>query len=162
MSKMMLIGAIALVLAFGACEDDPLDAPPVAEAPECGSLSQEALRVLGSRVTGGNILNLNSIEGAGNTWYVAGEMEGEGYEGDDDVALWATTTDPESDDTGLEFTAVNDLASEVATWPDDDELSEEGDEIDVLFECVADRRPAIPASPESTASPATTESPKNS
>ncbi|MDQ3964092.1 MAG: hypothetical protein M3277_09325 [Actinomycetota bacterium] len=146
MSKTMAGVIVALMLALGACNDDPLeeiqpDATPIERA-DCGSLSQPTLGVLASGITGGNILNLKSIEAttAGDTWLVAGEMEGKGFKGDGDVALWATTTDPEGDDADLEFTAVNDVAVEASDWPPDDELSEDDAAVEVLFECVADRK----------------------
>lgn len=141
--------ALALVLgalALGACADDPLDEPePVAtatEVGECGSLSRPVLEVLATRIVVGEAtLNVNSIPAttAEDTWFVAGEIEGEGYEGPDDVALWATTTDPEGEDAGLEFTAVNDLAIEGSDWDPEEEVTEDDPAVEELFACVAER-----------------------
>lgn len=146
MSRISAALALAAVLLLGACSDDPLDEPTPAatggEVGECGGITNPILTVLASRIVVGDAtLNVNSIEAttAEDTWFVAGEIEGEGYEATDDVGLWATTTDPESDDAGLEFTAVNDLAIVGSDWEPDEELTEDDPAVDVLLDCVADR-----------------------
>ena len=146
MSRLAAIALVGVILLFGACSEDPLDEPPAAaptgEVGECGSITQPILTVLASRILVGQAtLNVHSIEAttAEGTWFVAGEIEGDGYEGNDDVGLWATTADPEGDDAGLEFTAVNELAVGGSDWEEDPELSEDDPAVATLYECVADR-----------------------
>ena len=142
---MHLVTLVASLVVIGACASDPLDPQPQSELPAdstaCGEIAREPLRVLASRVLiGSATLNVQTIpaEEASGRWLVAGEIEGDGYEGPGHIAIWASADDPATADASIEFTAVSDLAVNGSQWPPDEVLSTDDPAIPALVACVED------------------------
>lgn len=141
--RAVAIAALALLLG-AACTDDPTTeaAPEASPTPiECHEISQPSLSALAGDITVGNsTLNINTIRATevDGWWFVAGEIDGKGYNKRGDIALWAAEVDPDTE-TVEEYFAVNDLAIEGSNFETaPDEVTEDDPSVEILAECVAD------------------------
>jgi hypothetical protein len=146
-------GLLALGLLLGACSDAGESDPEAADRPsetasegsaagprtaeDCFEPALEALQVLAGGITAeGATLGVNAIpaEDADDLWYLAGELEGGDFDGDGDIAVWATTEDPSGE--AFDFIAVNDLAIEESDWEPEADIDGNDPAVDVVTKCV--------------------------
>ena len=137
----VLVLAAALLLA--ACSDDPQVSDEAAEtvSERCQDVPTETLDLI---ATGLTIENGTLRDGAAvkstygpDLWMVAAEVDGVGFEGDGDHAVWAVITGVQVDEVEA-IAAADDFTREASTWGDDlgSEISSLVDGVSASLACV--------------------------
>jgi hypothetical protein len=145
MNTARTITAIAMLLAAAlvltACSDTVSDEALETVSERCKAVSQETLDFI---ATGLTIENGTLRDGAGvksdygpDLWMVAAELDGVGFEGDGDLAVWALITGLEVDQIEA-IAAADDFTREASTWGDDlgSDISSLVDGVSASLACV--------------------------
>ena len=133
---------LAMAMLLGACSDTVSDEAVETVRERCQDVPQETLDVI---ATGLTIENGTLREGAGvksdygpDLWIVAAELDGVGFEGDGDHAVWAVITGLAADQ--IEgIAAADDFTRDASTWGDDlgDPISSLIDGVSAALACVS-------------------------
>lgn len=115
-----LVGSVTLALLLASCnggaqEPNPANTGPLAEnttrAATCDTASSATVDAINA-LTGSDAVTTANLEAADGGWYL-GTAAGSG----DDVALWATTVDPTTDDFDGTVFPLNDIATDEVDTP---------------------------------------------
>lgn len=140
-SRTLALAILATAVIISGCSDTVSDEAVEAVSERCVDVSQETLDFI---ATGLSMESGTLRDGAGvksdygpELWMVAAEVDGVGFEGDGDHAVWAVVTGLEVDQVEA-IAAVDEYTKEVSSWRDDrgNDISELVDGVSASLACV--------------------------
>jgi hypothetical protein len=121
-ARTLALAILAIAVLVAGCSDSVSDEAIESVSERCEVVPQETLEFI---ATGLTVENGTLRDGAGvksdygpDLWMVAAEVDGVGFEGDGDHAVWAVLTGLEADQVEA-LAAVDEYTKEISSWRDD-------------------------------------------